>query len=77
MANDRSQSSPASGAAHEPSERLRELADKHGGMSPGMTSPDSTEAPLRADTGEPDPAAKGGAQGNPQGDEPVGDEDGR
>lgn len=77
MANDRSTSSPASGTGHEPSERLRELADKHGGLSPGMTSPDSTEVPLRADTGEPDPAATGDAQRRSQGDEPVGDEDGR
>jgi hypothetical protein len=40
-------------------DRLRELAEKHGGLSPGMTSPDSTQAPLRADTGEPDEEAGG------------------
>ena len=66
-------------------DRLRELADKHGGMSPGMTSPDSTQAPLRASTGEPDERALRGdagavhdaAGGGVRGDEPVADEDGR
>lgn len=81
MAHDRSESSPASGAGHEPSERLRALADRHGGMSPGMTSPDSTQAALSAETGDPDPAAQGTAHGgthdSTQGNEPVGDEDGR
>jgi hypothetical protein len=75
MADDRPNS--PSGAGHEPSERLRELADRHGGMSPGMTSPDSTQAPLSAETGEPHPATQGGTGGGVQGDEPVGDEDGR
>lgn len=56
-----------------PSEQLQELAGKHGGMHPGMTSPDSTQAPLRASDGEPDRDAMRGAGG----DEPVGDEDGR
>lgn len=45
-------------------ERLKELADKHGGMSKGMTSPDSTEAPLRASDGEPDEDAIGGRNKN-------------
>lgn len=54
MADDRNEQSHGANA-----ERLRELADKHGGMSPGMTSPDSTEMPLRADTGEPDEEAGG------------------
>ena len=40
-------------------ERLRELAEKHGGLHPGMTSPDSSQTPLRADTGEPDEEAGG------------------
>lgn len=73
MANDRADRPSTAGSGHEPSERLRELADRHGGMSPGMTSPDSTQAPLRADTGEPDEAAQRGGRG----DEPVEDEDGR
>lgn len=85
MADDQSTS-----GQRQPSERLQELADKHGGMSPGMTSPDSTQAALSTETGEPDPEAQGdrprgiadGAAmralgGNAQGDEPVGDEDGR
>lgn len=61
----------------EPSERLQDLANKHGGMSPGMTSPDSTQAPLRADTGEPDEEATDGSRDRTQGDASVGDEDGR
>lgn len=58
MADDRTDQSQGSGDAN--AERLRELAEKHGGMSPGMTSPDSTQMPLRADTGEPDEDAAGG-----------------
>ncbi|HEY0778331.1 MAG TPA: hypothetical protein VGD56_10245 [Gemmatirosa sp.] len=46
-------------------DRLKELAEKHGGMSKGMTSPDSTEAPLRASDGEPDEDAIGGRNKNP------------
>ena len=46
-------------------DRLKELADKHGGMSKGMTSPDSTEVPLRASDGEPDEEAIGGRNKNP------------
>ena len=45
-------------------ERLKELAAKHGGMSKGMTSPDSTEVPLRASDGEPDEEAIGGRNKN-------------
>lgn len=67
---------PSTGQFH-PSERLQDLASKHGGMSPGMTSPDSTQAPLRADTGEPDEQAQGGSGDRTQGDASVGDEDGR
>jgi hypothetical protein len=56
MADDRNDQQQGGGAN---ADRLRELADKHGGLSPGMTSPDSTQAPLRADTGEPDEEAGG------------------
>jgi hypothetical protein len=56
MADDRKDEAHGSGSN---AERLRELADKHGGLSPGMTSPDSTQMPLRADTGEPDEEAGG------------------
>jgi hypothetical protein len=74
MADDQSTS-----GQRQPSERLQELANQHGGMSPGMTSPDSTQAPLRASDGEPDEQAMGGASGGRggRGDEPVEDEDGR
>jgi len=58
MADDRTDQSQGSGGSN--AERLHELAEKHGGMSPGMTSPDSTQMPLRADTGEPDEDAAGG-----------------
>lgn len=61
----------------QPSERLQDLANKHGGMSPGMTSPDSTQVPLRADTGEPDEDAISGAGDHSQDDASVADEDGR
>ena len=61
----------------QPSERLQDLANKHGGMSPGMTSPDSTQAPLSVETGDPDPQATGGSGDRTQGDASVGDEDGR
>ncbi len=57
--NDQSQG----GSSGSNADRLRELAEKHGGMSPGMTSPDSTQVPLRADTGEPDEEAMG-SRGN-------------
>jgi hypothetical protein len=64
MADDRNdQSQQGTGGSN--AERLRELADKHGGMSPGMTSPDSTQVPLRADTGEPDEDAAGGRSTHP------------
>ena len=59
--NDQPQQDSTGGNA----DRLRELADKHGGMSPGMTSPDSTQVPLRADTGEPDEEASGGRSTRP------------
>jgi hypothetical protein len=64
MADDRTPPHDAGSNA----ERLRELAEKHGGMSPGMTSPDSTQMPLRADTGEPDEEAGGSRVPRPQGD---------
>ena len=70
--------SAGTGGQHQPSERLQDLAKKHGGMSPGMTSPDSTQVPLSAETGEPDEQATGGAgDRGTQGDASVGDEDGR
>ena len=62
MADDRKDQHQQGGAD---AERLRELADKHGGLSPGMTSPDSTQVPLRADTGEPDEDAIGGRRPRP------------
>lgn len=74
MDHDRSQTS---------SEKLQDLAAKRGGMSPGMTSPDSTQVPLRSSDGEPDEEAlrgrgtAGRSQDRTQGDEPVGDEGGR
>ena len=46
-------------------DRLKELAQKHGGMSKGMTSPDSTEVPLRTSDGEPDEEALGGRNKTP------------
>ena len=67
MADDRNDQHQQGGAD---AERLRELADKHGGLSPGMTSPDSTQVPLRADTGEPDEDAIGGRR--PRADEAGG-----
>ena len=72
MADDQSTS-----GQRQPSERLQELANQHGGMSKGMTSPDSTQAPLRAIDGEPDAQATGGGASGGRGDEPVEDEDGR
>ena len=39
-------------------ERLEEAEKKHGGpLGRGMTSPDSTQVPLSAETGEPDERA--------------------
>lgn len=45
--------------SRDPKELQREAAER-GAPSKGMTSPDSTQVPLRADTGEPDEDALGG-----------------
>lgn len=42
---------------------LQKRAAERGAPSKGMTSPDSTQVPLRADTGEPDEEAMGGRGG--------------
>lgn len=56
MADDQADSTRASDQA-----RLQELAEKHGGLHPGMTSPDSTTVALDATTGKPDENAAGTA----------------
>jgi hypothetical protein len=65
MANDRQGDDDARDRS-----RLDALAQKHGGLHPGMTSPDSTQAALRAETGEPDEDAVGNA-GAGRGDGPA------
>lgn len=58
------------GASHQHGDnaRLNELIRERGEVGIGLDSPDSTQAPLDASTGEPDPRVREGGQGGTGGE---------
>lgn len=53
---------------HGDNARLNDLIRERGEVGTGLDAPDSTQVPLDASTGEPDPRVRGGGEGSSGGE---------